>query len=78
LAKLFFIDPTDQGAWTSTADIVDKLQNTGYRASSSRTVSMHVAEALKKMNIKKVRQQVGGQRVMGYVGIRAKSTTPIP
>lgn len=70
LVRYFDIDPADVASWTSTADIVAKMQESGYRASSSRAIAMHIAATLKEMGIEKKKHTIGKQRIWGYVGVK--------
>lgn len=69
LARYFEIDPNEQNAWTSTADIVARLMDMGYKASGTRALAMEVAATLQEMGLTKIKQNVGNSRVWGYRGI---------
>jgi len=70
LAKHFEVDATDVKNWTSTADIVERLQSAGYRGGSSRSVAMTVAATLREMGLAKERRVVNQMRAAGFVGIK--------
>jgi len=72
LARYFIIDSQDTVSWMSTADIVAKLQSSGYRGSSTGGTAMRLASTLKKMGVRKEKSNVGAQRVWGYVGVKEK------
>jgi len=73
LVRYFDIDPADTISWTSTADIVAKMQESGYRASSSRAIAMHIAATLKEMGVEKKKHMIGKQRIWGYIGVKETS-----
>jgi len=72
LARHFIVDSQDTGSWMSTADVVAKLQNSGYRGRNTGGIAMRIASTFKKMRIRKEKRTVGHQRIWGYVGVKEK------
>lgn len=71
LAKYFEIDANDQDPdhWTSTADIVGRVIEMGYKGQSTRSIAMEIATHLSEMGVQKVRKWRGRSGVWGYQGV---------
>lgn len=71
LAKYFEINPDDQDPdhWTSTADIVGRIIDMGYKGQSTRSIAMEVASHLNEMGVEKTRKWQGKGTVWGYRGV---------
>jgi len=78
LAKYFDIDAsdTDEDHWTSTADIVGRVIDMGYKGQSTRSIAMEVASHLGEMGISKVRKWIGKSGIWGYQGVRIVAVQP--
>jgi predicted P-loop ATPase len=76
LTKYFSIDATNTSEWTSTADIVARLFDMGYKGSSTRAVAMEVAATLGEMGLTKEKRRNGGNSIWGYCGIWIPSAIP--
>jgi len=71
LEKLYEIEVIPQ-TFTPTADLLEGLQDAGYRASNSNALSRQLSETLAKLGIEKRRQRLvsGKNPVQGYLGLK--------
>lgn len=79
LKKFFKVDPTDNGLWTPTADILKVLEDPyqGGLKGTSKGNSMMLAGTMTKLGMQKIKKtNMQGQRVWGYVGIELASRIP--
>lgn len=77
LKKKFEIDPAEHAWFTPTDEVISALDNAGYKAGTSKALSMAVADALYKLGIKSTRgYNPNGNRVRGYSGIREIKIVP--
>ncbi len=76
----FEIDTMRFDWWTSTAEIIQILEDThngaGLRMGNSRATAMAVARVMKKLGCKKNYQKKGVNLIRGYLGIRRKGFVP--
>lgn len=69
LTRFFCVDPARTDKWTSTAEIVDRLQTVGYRSASSRSLSMELAQTMTELGMEKAKRGPEKSRSWGYLGI---------
>lgn len=79
LTKYFRLDPNGS-SWISTGEICERLLTMGYKAGSTKALSMELAATLQKAGIQKERRVVAGVRLHGYRGIAVKTaqSTSVP
>jgi predicted P-loop ATPase len=73
LQAAYIIDPDDQDRmhWIATADIINKVQNTGFRGTSVM-LSMGVASILKQAGLHKCKDATGLTHRNGYLGMQER------
>lgn len=69
--SIFEIEQTPK-SFTTTFELLDAIQNSGYRAGTTNALSRELTQLLTKLGAQKARQRVKnmGNPVMGYLGIR--------
>lgn len=76
LKKKYEIDPAHADWFTPIDEIVMTLDNAGYKAGTTKALSMAVADNLYQQGLRKVRMTVNGVRSRGYLGIREIKIVP--
>jgi len=72
LKKWFVVDPGNTYTWTSTVDILVKLEENGLRGGNTRQNSMALSSVATRLGLTKCKKRnPSGQLVWGYSGVEA-------